>query len=450
MVLERFIAHLPDALRDDPATRQRIVDAFDGALPADPPVVTVQRVDTRSHGSTSTVWEVVDRRQPKGRKIIGTHPTEQAARAQQRKAAPVSGGAYTLAAVDTDEPFHDTDYELLGNQHTYGVLSGCVLTESLTDMTVDLADGAILHNGSPIVVAAATDAYTLVSDGSNERWTAACLDSTGAAVLVSGDPATNGSTEPSKPEIGDRVLLKFYKIQAGQTVAADCEYKLDKRVITHGGLENAVQKFVEGGAYKGFFALGAPQPYVAFANNDLVGLGFAAKESATSGAVLAASSTGDEGTWQFQSGTTSGESAGVVGPYADPQNDVTLVWRGKIPSAVSQVAFVGFKTSADFTDENGIIAFRVSGTGNVFGVCDSGGTETTRDTGATGATEMTLRIEIRSGGSLVRFFKNNAQVGADVTTNIPTGLLITDVGILNSTTANKTMYTADCFGWREV
>ena len=143
---------------------------------------------------------------------------------------------YQLEAVDADEYFHGTDYEILGNQQRYGVSSGCAVTYDVADMTIDIAAGAILHNGKPVTVAAARNALTLVADGSNERWSYITLDSAGSAVLVSGDAAANGSTEPTKPDLGDRVILAMVKIQAGQTRANDAEFKLDKRIPTQGGV----------------------------------------------------------------------------------------------------------------------------------------------------------------------------------------------------------------------
>jgi len=137
---------------------------------------------------------------------------------------------YQVQAVDSDEYFHDTDYEIIANQVHYNVVSGCGVTYDTADMTLDIASGSIKHNNLAVTVAAAANALTLVADSSNERWSYVTLDSSGAAVLVSGDPAPNSSTEPTKPELGDRVVLAMVKIQAGQTVAGNAEYKLDKRV----------------------------------------------------------------------------------------------------------------------------------------------------------------------------------------------------------------------------
>ena len=90
--------------------------------------------------------------------------------------------------------------------------------------------------------------------------------------------------------------------------------------------------------------------------------------------------------------------------------------------------------------------------GEIVGVVDNSGSETTRASGVTpdGATEHTLRIEVREAGTIVRFYLDNAQVGADVTTNIPTGVLYALCGLRNNTASSVTMNTADWFGWREI
>lgn len=137
----------------------------------------------------------------------------------------------TLQASDALEYFHDTDYELLGNQGRYGVFSGCAVTYDASDLTVDVAAGTVLHNGSVVQVAAQADAVTLVADGSNKRWSYIAVNSSGTVVLVSGDAAADSSTEPTKPELGDYVLLSMVKIEDAQTVANDIAVKLDKRVM---------------------------------------------------------------------------------------------------------------------------------------------------------------------------------------------------------------------------
>jgi len=139
--------------------------------------------------------------------------------------------AIVYSADDTNEYAHDTDFEQFGNANLYGVISGCAVTYDATDLTVDIAAGQILHNGTLVAVAVQADALTLVADGSNKRWSYITLDSAGSAVLVSGDAAASASVEPTKPELGDRVVLAMVKIEAAQTVANDISVKLDKRIM---------------------------------------------------------------------------------------------------------------------------------------------------------------------------------------------------------------------------
>ena len=226
-------------LRNDDAQVDKILMALDAVNPPKPVFnpIRVQRVDEyKGRGRVATTWEVVDASKPKGERIVKVLPDEQSARAEAIKRAPIAGGAYVYSAVDTDEPWHDSDAEQLANAPLYNVISGCGLTYDSGNLTVDLGAGAISHTGLPTAVAAAVDAYTLVADGSNERWAALTVGSAGTAVLVSGDAAASASVEPSKPEPGNRVVVGMAKVQAAQTVANNCEYKLDKRIPHPGGL----------------------------------------------------------------------------------------------------------------------------------------------------------------------------------------------------------------------
>lgn len=272
----------------------------------------------------------------------------------------------------------------------------------------------------------------IVWDSDDDRLTVG----TGAATKVIGLSRGAGSDASATQELMYDTTADELKVWDGSASAP----------VTK--LPNIIQQFVETSGQKGFFALGAPAN-LAYTTGLWVGAGFSTLISATSGAITG-TGTVNVGSWQFSTGATSGEFGLVSGPLLDDAQDWTMVWRGVIPSAASQEWFFGAKTNASAADENNIIAFRVSGTGNIFGVCDSSGTETTRDSGATGATECTLRIEVRSAGTIVRFYRNNVQIGADVTTNIPTGNLIAVNGIRNTTTADKVSYTYDLYGWREV
>lgn len=178
------------------------------------------------------------------------------------------------------------------------------------------------------------------------------------------------------------------------------------------------------------------------------GLGVAAI-TGTTGIVGAAAGT-DSGAFLMATGITSGSRAQLTGPNQVITSDYTVFCRFKAPASANQTIVVGQTTNQTPTDQNGLIGFRVSGAGNVFGVVDNAGTETTRDMGASAATEAVYHYVVSAGGTIVRFYKNNVQVGADVTTNIPaltTGVI---AGISTQTTADKSMTLYEFGGYREV
>lgn len=137
--------------------------------------------------------------------------------------------ARIYAASDTVEPATDTDFEQFGNAHLYGVISGCAVTYDAADLTLDVAAGTILHNGSVVAVAAQANAVTLVADGTNPRWSTISINSAGTVALTSGTAAAI----PSKPESPDNVEIAMVQIEAAQTIANNIAIKLDKRVWTH-------------------------------------------------------------------------------------------------------------------------------------------------------------------------------------------------------------------------
>lgn len=216
------------------------------------------------------------------------------------------------------------------------------------------------------------------------------------------------------------------------------------------GIQAEAREFIERGTYKTLALLGAP-PYTltTIADDDNVGVGYVAVINV--GTLQAETAAGtDEGSWRCTSQGSSGtEDVGFIGPRFTAARDWTFNARVRIPALANQSIFVGFKATRSFADENNVIAFRVTGTGNVIGVCDSGGTETTRDTSANGATEMTLRIEVRSGGTIVRFYKNGSQVGADVTTNIPTAALVNMIGLRSGVAQTVQLNVFDAVAYQE-
>lgn len=134
----------------------------------------------------------------------------------------------TWQAEDNVEPIADTTIEGIANFNAYSVTSGCGLTYSAANMTVTVAAGSVLHNGTTVTVAGNT--VTLVSDATNPRWTWIGIPSNGTAAIVSGTAAAT----PTVPEIGDYVPLALVYVQANLAIANSATYKLDKRVIYTG------------------------------------------------------------------------------------------------------------------------------------------------------------------------------------------------------------------------
>ncbi len=347
--------------------------------------------------------------------------------------------AQIWTAADNVEPVDSSTIMAIANIANYGTISGCAQTYSVSTMEKTVASGIVILNGAIVTVAG--NNVTLVADPLLPRWTWTAINSSGVAVLVSGDP----SATPAVPQLGDTVGISLDLVQAGLTIANDASEKLDKRVIyVPWTLDTSAQGFVELSGHKGFFG--------GIGTGSAAAPGFAL---GTTTAMLNASTitrsnvAGDEGSALLTTDANNNDYAEAQGPFLIATGDWGMEWRGKIPSSASQTVIIGGSPNGTPADQNGIIAFRVSGTGNVIGVCDNGGTESTRDTSATGATELTLRIEVRSGGTIVRFYKNNVQIGADVTTNIPAAVTRAVCGISTQTTAAKAMNVWDWYGWRE-
>ncbi len=132
----------------------------------------------------------------------------------------------TFGFVSLAEPISDSVWEISANNHLYHVVSGCAITMDTGNLTLDVAAGTIVHNGTEVAVTAQTNAVTLSADGTNGRWAWIGLDSTGTAALVSGTPAS----DPAVPELGDNVALMLVLVDAGLTIASNASYQIDKRI----------------------------------------------------------------------------------------------------------------------------------------------------------------------------------------------------------------------------
>lgn len=119
---------------------------------------------------------------------------------------------------DTTMPIADTLGENWANVNTHAVIGGCGVTLDGTDLTLDIAAGAIMANGAPVTVAAQANALTLAADSSNPRWSWVALNTSGTAVLVSGTAAAT----PSIPELNSTndIPLMLVYVAAGATLAS--------------------------------------------------------------------------------------------------------------------------------------------------------------------------------------------------------------------------------------
>ncbi len=216
-------------------------------------------------------------------------------------------------------------------------------------------------------------------------------------------------------------------------------------------LNLSVIDFLESELLKQFIALGPAHGDTgqSYSTGDHVGLGWVVRQIG-SGEVNAPGTTIG---WQVDVGSVANDDAGFVGPSWHTNQDMTLIWVGDPASATGASAnvFFGLKPSAneDFSDVQNIIGFRKINTGNVFGVCDSGGTETTRDSTVAGGVAV-WRIDVRSGGTIVRFFRNGTQIGADVTTNVHQGVKYASCGLTCTVgSTQRTITIQDLNGWIE-
>ena len=135
--------------------------------------------------------------------------------------------ARLFAANDTTMPISDTHMEMATNQQTHGVIGGCGVTLDGSNLTLDIAAGAIVSNGVPVTVAAQANALTLAADSSNPRWSWIALNSSGSAVLVSGTAAAT----PAVPELDNTndVPLMLVYVAAGATIASS-QTNYDQRI----------------------------------------------------------------------------------------------------------------------------------------------------------------------------------------------------------------------------
>ncbi len=165
------------------------------------------------------------------------------------------------------------------------------------------------------------------------------------------------------------------------------------------------------------------------------------------------------GGWRFSdhSSNSADSDHGISGDWLG-HNDTTggvmvarIVWPHH--ADVSGACFARKGSAESGADENNFQGFRKITTGNVFAVCDSGGTETTRDTSTTGVLQVGYRVEQfwESGAKVMRFYAGGSQVGADVTTNTHATSMDWFIGFRSDETTTNAcvMNMSDITTWRK-
>ena len=198
--------------------------------------------------------------------------------------------------------------------------------------------------------------------------------------------------------------------------------------------------------------LGAAPNSATFANGAQVGIGYSYEFTGTGSAADGAFFLE---THSFATGGTQNSDSGVSGALTDEILLLRLIalifFDTNTVFQAGDNALVGYGPVVnDFSDQNDILAFRKNGTGNVFGVADNGGAETTRDTGSS-STGTPLIVGIRVlAASTAQFLLNGALLGADVTTNVHTGNLTHIAGLTNiSAASDRSMDIGGMFAWSE-
>ena len=353
--------------------------------------------------------------------------------------------------------FHATEFDnLTRGANGHGVLGHTLsLTVTGGDRVVTVpAVGALVPDGSggtQYVSYAGGTVTIAAADASDPRTDIGTLDADGNVGKTDGVATTEtGDVEeaPMPALAADEILL--FKVRAEANTSNIGTDKVVGRAIdiSENRPGRAVQEFVEGQVASLYHYGGGVS---SAGSGTLIGLGFVTVRSGTSTFAAAPHANLPGGTQMTVRAVD--DDSGLRGSgYLAAADDWVIGCRIKQgASAAKQDFFLGLKASvtAFSSKENNLVGIRLSGTGNYIGVSDSGGNETTRDTSNNDTSEHTLRIEISGGGTIVRFFFDDSQVGADVTTNIPPRTdLVLACGVTGSDDADHSFFMSDLYAFR--
>ena len=289
-----------------------------------------------------------------------------------------------------------------------------------------------------------TGATSLTANGAligNTTSAVTSVDMSTKGGILAGD----GSGNPSVLAVGgsnDLVLT----VDSGETTGM--------KWASAGGnsrVEN-LKDFVEGGVNSMFMRMGnAPRTLPSSAGDTIGDLEVGASDGTLAGSELLV------GGIKITAHTSNGQYALVTGSALFSSGDMTVICRcvPNAPGSNQDGTFFGLQpATAGGPRGADSIGFRwTTADASIIGFVDSGGTETTRDSGEDAdGTEYTLRLEVSANRSIVKFFIDNVQIGANVTTNIPnvsTLAVVINLAADNSGTAWTDHFT-DVMAWGEV
>lgn len=111
-----------------------------------------------------------------------------------------------------------------------GVKTGCVVSESTPQaMSVDVASGTVIIQGTEVTVSSATGLSISASDPSNPRLDLIRVDATGTIDVVTGTPASDPKPDVSF-DFADYAILARVRVEATETSIVDAKIK-DLRVL---------------------------------------------------------------------------------------------------------------------------------------------------------------------------------------------------------------------------
>lgn len=246
------------------------------------------------------------------------------------------------------------------------------------------------------------------------------------------------------------VPLWTYTVTTGGVITLTADARRYLRPVD---AETILRSSSEGGAYS-MSRLGAFGGPTSLATTSKVGFGWELLLDTGSGVGNSPGNTVVRGGWRLQTGSTSNNDCGVLGPqHARIDQDWFAIFVLAAESVASQSILAGLHaTAASFASGNDEVGFRIDGTGEIVAYADNGGAETVLASGVTpdGATRHVLVMSIRDG-TKADFWIDGAPVGR-IASNLPddTTDLYGQVGIRTTTSSDRSLYLGEAIFFARV